>query len=77
MKFLILVVVLIGLAMARGAGRPGRAAERRLFLSLNRNQKFYRQEDRQRCGITSPGGNEQDHERTDAAANDEDPAAKD
>lgn len=63
MKVLILVAIL-GAVLGRAAGRAGGsgAGERRLFLSLNRNQKFYRQEDRQRCGLTSPGGDEPDHE---------------
>ena len=80
MKVLVLAVI-FALAAAGAEARGGRVrgagAERRLFLSLNRNQKFYRQEDRQRCELSSPGGDEPHNERADAAADDQDPAPAD
>jgi len=56
------VMLFLSLAAAKEGLLGKRPVDRRLFLALNRNQKFYRQEDRQRCRLTSPGRNEPHHE---------------
>ena len=75
---LFLIFALAGKAFAVREGRLLKRTaknDRKLFLTLDRNQKFYRQEDRQRCEVISPGRNEQTHERANAAAADKNATA--
>jgi len=54
----------------------GSRKDRKLILTLDRNQKYYRQEDRQRCELNSPGRNESTDERTNAETDNQDAVAE-
>ena len=62
MKALFLMVILSAVSARNKLLEQELPVDRQLFLTLDRNQKFYRQEDRARCEFISPGRDEPHHE---------------
>ena len=58
---IVLILLIAEMTFGRGGLFQPRPADRSLFLTLDRNQQFYRNEDRMRCELTSPGGSHSDH----------------